>query len=565
MFTRQRRKNGERRETVTRKKSWNPWLCKAKRAKEDERGISLLEVIIAMSIFGIAAIVLLQGFVSAGKINKKSQGYLIASELAENVMEEVKSKSLEKVSLAFNYPIDLQKDGKSRLNFLEGRESEINAQGGITIRELIKNNSKEFEAARKYKQGVINEEKVTSSILSKDEGKTWEFLPRTTGEEPSKYYFELKNVTENNEKYDILVQFDGGQSSGYKKEENNSLADDKKNDFLAPNIEKLDTKENAFLIMEQNWDREAVQSQMLDRQQEYAVKRWEYDKHVYESQTPTPTVPFEDLYGEKPAGLFYDEVWSHTKRKLVVSVSEDKGVVKAIAHYYLDASEYSDGTKYGSMDLYKSDPNGQTDMDFSKLESLPITFFSTEVGKSLKNIYIFYYPNYDVLDEGILDSIVFENKQNLPINLYVVKQQIVRQVGDREVTVPSRQEEERYKMSMTILETPSLNNHNNWFVNSGLFKANTVFLTNLNQDISTSNVDNRAQLRQMTLRFSDANTNRSLLGSGAEKILRLNGLDDKELKDRIYEIKVEVYKAGASEKNYEGVKPIVTWESSKDN
>ena len=103
---------------MTRKKSRSPWLYKAKRAKEDERGISLLEVIIAMSIFGIAAIVLLQGFVSAGKINKKSQDYLIASELAENVMEEVKSKSLEKVSLAFNYPIDLQKDGKSRFYFL---------------------------------------------------------------------------------------------------------------------------------------------------------------------------------------------------------------------------------------------------------------------------------------------------------------------------------------------------------------------------------------------------------------------------------------------------------------
>ena len=178
MVIEKRRKNEERRETVTRKKSKSPWWHKTKRAKEDERGISLLEVIIAMSIFGIAAIVLLQGFVSAGKINKKSQGYLIASELAENVMEEVKSKSLEKVSLAFNYPIDLQKDGKSRFHFLEGRESEINVQGGVTIRELIKNNSKEFQAVRKYRQGVVNEEQVTSSILSKDEGKTWEFVLR---------------------------------------------------------------------------------------------------------------------------------------------------------------------------------------------------------------------------------------------------------------------------------------------------------------------------------------------------------------------------------------------------
>ena len=58
-------------------------------------GMTLLEVIIAVSIFSISAIVLLQSFVTSSRINKKSNTYLEATSTAQNVMEEIKAKRFQ--------------------------------------------------------------------------------------------------------------------------------------------------------------------------------------------------------------------------------------------------------------------------------------------------------------------------------------------------------------------------------------------------------------------------------------------------------------------------------------
>ena len=115
------------------RKKWN------KKTGRDEKrnpnaGVSLLEVIIAVSIFSITAIILLQGFVTSSRINRKSDLYLEATTMAQNLMEEIKSRSFEEVSLAFNYPFDI--NGDSRLNFLNPQKDRIN--NGLGIREILK-------------------------------------------------------------------------------------------------------------------------------------------------------------------------------------------------------------------------------------------------------------------------------------------------------------------------------------------------------------------------------------------------------------------------------------------
>ena len=95
-----------------------------KRRKKSNAGMSLLEVIVAVSIFSIATAVLLQSFVTSQRINKKSNLYLEATTVAQNIMEEIKSKDFEDVSLAFNYPIDLTTN-TSRFTFLQSQISEI--------------------------------------------------------------------------------------------------------------------------------------------------------------------------------------------------------------------------------------------------------------------------------------------------------------------------------------------------------------------------------------------------------------------------------------------------------
>ena len=54
--------------------------------RKDNSGITLLEVIVAVSIFSITVMVLLQGFVTSGRLNRKSDTYLEATSTGQNVM-----------------------------------------------------------------------------------------------------------------------------------------------------------------------------------------------------------------------------------------------------------------------------------------------------------------------------------------------------------------------------------------------------------------------------------------------------------------------------------------------
>ena len=58
---------------------------------------------------------------------------------------------------------------------------------------------------------------------------------------------------------------------------------------------------------------------------------------------------------------------------------------------------------------------------------------------------------------------------------------------------------------------------------------------------------------------------RKITGSGAKKVLDYNGLDDRKQADRIYTVKVSVYKAGAAEKGFPDEERIATLDGAKED
>ena len=300
--------------------------------------MTLLEVIIAVSIFSITAIVLLQAFVTSGRINRKSNLYLEATTAAQNIMEEVKAKTFEEVSLAFNYPFDL--NGDTRISFLNPQKDKIK-NGELGIREVLKasgNGGTTYNSVSQYRDGM-DESKVTASVISTDGGKTYKFNPRKKGSNASKYYFELTNVTVNHESFDALAEFDGSESSGYK-EKTVTGTGTGKNDYLAPKISDMDSKTNAFLIMPRNWDEEAMQ-QMVAGQKSAAVEAMNTD--AGNNATDSDTYQLLD----------WKDVYKYTKRTLHIKIEESGGTVRAEARYVLSAYDYkkSGGTKYETMSL----------------------------------------------------------------------------------------------------------------------------------------------------------------------------------------------------------------------
>lgn len=545
-----------------------------KRRKKSNAGMSLLEVIVAVSIFSIAAAVLLQSFVTSQRINKKSNLYLEATTVAQNIMEEIKSKDFEDVSLAFNYPIDVL-NGQSRLSFLNSETARINTgkENSIGVKEIVKDGDN-YKDVRLYNSlDGDDTSRVTASVISKDDGVTYEFNPRKTGDNASKYYFELTNVTNNHETFDALVEFNGGKSSGYKKKTATNN-EEGKNDYLAPNIAKLDTKTNAFLIMGKNWDESAMKQILVDQKQK-AEKLWSEDLNEYikaaqtEEEKKELTEQFTALYPQ-PQELDLEDVYKQTKRTLYVEISESGGTIKVEAQYVLNTYNYvkKGGNKYERMDICPC--GGKSDRErvkgcFCTYPSAHWTFYSSEADAKLKNLYVFYYPNYESKNTTKpLDNIIIENTENYPVNVYVTKQR------DEENNVPSSIQENSYRMALTIKECPAELGQTNWNTNPSLYRAQTKLRTNLDYNISDfDKILTRPRISQMQLTYQsvtrDGQNDKKKTGAAAKQILSYNGLDDKTEVDRIYTAKVNVYKSGAAAKGFPKDELVVSLDGAKEN
>ena len=524
---------------------------KGRKSNINDAGISLLELIIAVSIFAIAAVVFLQAFVTSGHVNKKSALYLNASTAAQNLMEEIKSKGFEDVSMAFNYPIDPMTK-QVRLGFLSDQTADIE-NGSMVIKESL-NNGGTYQSVRLYRASDKDTSSVTASVISTDNGRTGTFNPRTKGKNQSKYYFQIDGLKNGDETFDALVTFDGSKDSGYKKQSGTSQ-ENQKNDYEVPNISKLDTESNAFLIMPQNWDENAMKA-IVQGQAEYARK-------IYPEQIAGDQAPILDA----------DVVYKYTKRTLYIKVEESGGTVKASAKYTLNAYNYSvkGGEEWESMSICPCKGTGKTngaDACFCTYESAYVPFYSSETGTELKNLFVFYYPNYNSTSAvHPLDEIVFENTSNYPIQLYVAKQRT--DSADSNTSLPTTTQEQKYRMSLTVNENPSVLGQINWNTNPSLYRAQTVLRTNLDQDISTDSSSGRTSVNQMKLVYQAVDANgikgRSVSGKSAKQVLSVNGLDDKENEDRIYHMKVEIYKAGAAANNFPESDRIVVLEGAKEN
>ena len=69
---------------------------------KQNKGFTIVEVLIAITILAIIVVPLLQAFVTSSRTNAKAKQLMKATTLAQNVMEELKANSLEEIARQFN-------------------------------------------------------------------------------------------------------------------------------------------------------------------------------------------------------------------------------------------------------------------------------------------------------------------------------------------------------------------------------------------------------------------------------------------------------------------------------
>ena len=59
---------------------------------------------------------------------------------------------------------------------------------------------------------------------------------------------------------------------------------------------------------------------------------------------------------------------------------------------------------------------------FCTYKSAYVPFYSSETGETLKNLFVFYYPNYNSQkSSNPYDKIILDNTTNYSVNFYVTK------------------------------------------------------------------------------------------------------------------------------------------------
>ena len=75
-----------------------------RKLKNDDRGVTLVEIIVSIAILAIIVLPFLNAFVTATKTNVKAKNEMNATHLATNIMEGIEKNSMKTLAYQFNYP-----------------------------------------------------------------------------------------------------------------------------------------------------------------------------------------------------------------------------------------------------------------------------------------------------------------------------------------------------------------------------------------------------------------------------------------------------------------------------
>lgn len=343
-----------------------------RRHQTNNRGMTLVELLVAIVLLAIVVVPLLHTFVSSARANQKARERLRLTTAAQDIMEGLKADSIEELAYQFNYPDvmhasnpDIKEENEFhvlRRDLIKGTPEEVRVE--------LDEGTREASGVSDVDAGETDEDK-SPSVRSTDGGVTYNFTEKPSG----KYFFTMDNVTLQNMQFDALVEID---ATRYRVD--GSITEDtaRHNEKEVIDITGMDAKYDAFFVQPADMMATVVQEMNT--------------KFV-----PATALTTKDL-----------------SMKIAISTSSvmsaGKTLTKAKVIYTFTTDVIAPET-----DPYEY----QKEYDF---------FSNYATGAELRNVYLFYFPLYEAR-HSIADVIEYSNPDSIPSTLYIVKQQPVNTVG----------------------------------------------------------------------------------------------------------------------------------------
>lgn len=331
----------------------------------DNRGMTLVELLLAVTILAIIVVPLLHAFVSSARINRKSKLNQKVTTLGQDIMEGLKAYSAEDLAYEFDYPGGCTEHPSG---FQLIKPSMIDATGGVTgnVYEL----SLKAGSTDKLELCPAADRAITvNGSEKKFNAATGETRDSNAGTNGRARYYAISNVsaeksTDKTYKTDVIIKIDpvkftgktGGVSNNEAKHNDNPLAD----------LYSMDTTHDAFYLE----DGAQIMTALADL---------------------------------KAAGAASTIKSSNMCRHITITVAPD------------------------ASNLYKEVSFKIKYIADSRDTEFPKSALSVAKYEELKNVYLFYVPSYDTTYGN--DIIEYENKTDADINLYLVKRQVTAEDG----------------------------------------------------------------------------------------------------------------------------------------
>lgn len=435
--------------------------------KTDNKGFSLLELMIAVIILAIIIVPMLRGFVSSHNVNAKSRHLMRATTLAQDEMEIFEKEKLEDLLVM----------------------EDTDPAGNKTPRYMVVENKTQKTVSGKVQDHFDYEFKRVGVI----------------NDESGRDMFDVV-VTLNS-----TVSPDGAPTGGVYETENTK-------DLLVMNT--VSGVDSATYIQRV---RNEVNANGADEEvyKLYAVRQLP-DGITGQSWTA-------DMFGQE------------LTRKITLKIErEDQaGVMTTVAKIRYDYE-----TQYGNVPSEYRNYTTKDKIFFNNAQMLDEDGNPIE----LKSVYLYYAPRYNDSSLASLvgktispDEIIIENKDKLPVNIYIIRQNILDPTDDTkrlgvywddatnkwEYKVP-----DDYKVNVTI---------NEGFGADGMTYGR--YFTNLNLG-QNPGIFGQGEKANITLVDCD-NPGRIFTEDEKLKYTGLKALDATEAKDRIYTMEAAVYEHGA--------------------